>query len=92
METAAALGATVLLKGATTVVATPAGRVIQVRAGTPWLATAGSGDVLGGVLGALVAAADLVPFANNVVKTFGNGAEFEYPGQLVPTSIRMLAK
>jgi peptide/nickel transport system substrate-binding protein len=40
----------------------------------------------------LVAAADLVPFANNVVKTFGNGAEFETPGQLVPTSIRMLAK
>ncbi|MCD4523967.1 ABC transporter substrate-binding protein [Nocardioides sp. cx-173] len=40
----------------------------------------------------LVAAADLVPFANNQVKTFGNGAEFEYPGQLVPTSIRMLAK
>ena len=40
---------------------------------------------------ALVAAADIVPFANNVVKTFGNGAEFETPGQLVPTSIRMLA-
>lgn len=39
---------------------------------------------------ALIAAADIVPFANNVVKTFGNGAEFEYPGQLVPTSIRML--
>ena len=39
----------------------------------------------------LVAAADIVPFANNVVKTFGNGAEFETPGQLVPTSIRMLA-
>ena len=29
---------------------------------------------------ALFAAADIVPFANNVVKTFGNGAEFEYPG------------
>src|SRR6478736_2563425 len=40
----------------------------------------------------LVAAADIVPFANNVVKTFGNGAEFEIPGALVPTSIRMLAK
>lgn len=39
----------------------------------------------------LFAAADIVPFANNVVKTFGNGAEFETPGQLVPTSIRMLA-
>ena len=41
---------------------------------------------------ALFAAADIVPFANNVVQTFGAGAEFEYPGQLVPTSIRMLAE
>ncbi|MBA2956441.1 ABC transporter substrate-binding protein [Nocardioides sp. MAH-18] len=41
---------------------------------------------------ALMEAADIVPFANNVVKTFGNGAEFEVPGALVPTSIRMLAK
>ncbi|MET0523534.1 MAG: ABC transporter substrate-binding protein [Nocardioides sp.] len=40
----------------------------------------------------LVAAADIVPFANNQVKTYGNGAEFEYPGQFVPTSIRMVAK
>ena len=41
---------------------------------------------------ALFTAADIVPFANNVVKTFGNGAEFDIPGSLVPTSIRMLAK
>jgi peptide/nickel transport system substrate-binding protein len=41
---------------------------------------------------ALVAAADIVPFANSLVKTFGNGAEFETPGQLAPTSIRMLAE
>ena len=40
----------------------------------------------------LLAAADMVPFANNMVKTFGNGAEFETPGQLIPTSIRMLAE
>jgi peptide/nickel transport system substrate-binding protein len=40
----------------------------------------------------LVKAADIVPFANSVVETFGNGAEFETPGQLVPTSIRMVAK
>ncbi|GAA3898485.1 ADP-dependent NAD(P)H-hydrate dehydratase [Microbacterium invictum] len=56
-ETAAELGATVLLKGAETVVATPAGWTRTVRAGTAWLATAGTGDVLGGILGALVAAA-----------------------------------
>ena len=41
---------------------------------------------------ALFAAADIVPFANNLVKTFGNKAEFETPGQLVPTSIRMLSE
>lgn len=40
----------------------------------------------------LFKAADIVPFANSVVETFGNGAEFETPGQLVPTSIRMVAK
>jgi ADP-dependent NAD(P)H-hydrate dehydratase / NAD(P)H-hydrate epimerase len=52
---AAATGAAVLLKGATTVVADPSGVRHLVRAGEPWLATAGSGDVLGGVLGALLA-------------------------------------
>ncbi|MEP9361329.1 ABC transporter substrate-binding protein [Nocardioides sp. CN2-186] len=40
----------------------------------------------------LVAASDIIPFANNQVKTFGNGAEFEYPGTFMPTSVRMLAK
>lgn len=40
----------------------------------------------------LVAAADIVPFANNAVKTYGNGAEFKYPGTFMPTSIRMVAK
>jgi peptide/nickel transport system substrate-binding protein len=40
----------------------------------------------------LVAAADIVPFANNQVKSFGNGAEFEYPGTFMPTSVRMLVQ
>lgn len=48
--------ATVLLKGATTLVATPDGRVRANVTGTSWLATAGSGDVLAGVVGALLAA------------------------------------
>jgi peptide/nickel transport system substrate-binding protein len=38
----------------------------------------------------LVAAADIVPFANNAVKTYGNGAEFDYPGTFMPTSVRMV--
>jgi peptide/nickel transport system substrate-binding protein len=39
----------------------------------------------------LIANADIVPFANDVVQTFGKGVEFATPGQLVPLSIRMLA-
>ena len=50
------LGVVVLLKGSTTYVAAPQGEGIRVTAGPPWLATAGAGDVLGGVLGALLAA------------------------------------
>jgi hydroxyethylthiazole kinase-like uncharacterized protein yjeF len=50
------LDVTVLLKGHTTHVVGPGTR-IRVLAGPAWLATAGSGDVLAGVLGALAAAA-----------------------------------
>lgn len=56
-QTAEATGAVVLLKGAVTVVASPDGSAVVVEAGTPWLATAGTGDVLAGVIGALVASA-----------------------------------
>ncbi|MGC5615720.1 NAD(P)H-hydrate epimerase [Georgenia sp. Z1491] len=55
-EIAAATGAVVLLKGARTVVA-GGGPLRVASAGVPWLATAGSGDVLAGVLGALLATA-----------------------------------
>jgi hydroxyethylthiazole kinase-like uncharacterized protein yjeF len=54
-------GAVVLLKGRHTVVARPDGRVRVTTTGTPWLATAGAGDVLGGLIGALLAAG-LDPF------------------------------
>jgi NAD(P)H-hydrate repair Nnr-like enzyme with NAD(P)H-hydrate dehydratase domain len=46
---------TVLLKGAVTHVASPSGARLTVSSGPAWLATAGSGDVLGGILGALLA-------------------------------------
>ena len=49
------LGVTVLLKGAVTLVAAPGGIRLQVSGAPAWLATAGSGDVLGGILGALLA-------------------------------------
>jgi NAD(P)H-hydrate epimerase len=48
-------GATVLLKGSTTIVADPGGDVLLTAAGDARLATAGSGDVLAGVIGALLA-------------------------------------
>ncbi|MDQ1708806.1 MAG: ADP-dependent NAD(P)H-hydrate dehydratase / NAD(P)H-hydrate epimerase [Frankiaceae bacterium] len=50
-----ALGVTVLLKGTTTVVAEPGGPAYINATGTPWLSTAGTGDVLSGVIGALLA-------------------------------------
>jgi ADP-dependent NAD(P)H-hydrate dehydratase / NAD(P)H-hydrate epimerase len=49
------LDCVVLLKGATTTIADRDGRVRIVRSGTPTLATAGSGDVLSGVIGATIA-------------------------------------
>ena len=49
------LDATVLLKGSTTIVADPTGVVRVNTADTPYLATAGSGDVLSGICGALLA-------------------------------------
>lgn len=51
---AARSGAVVLLKGSTTVVAHPDGRVLLSTAGSSRLATAGTGDVLSGVIGALL--------------------------------------
>ncbi|UMG91450.1 bifunctional ADP-dependent NAD(P)H-hydrate dehydratase/NAD(P)H-hydrate epimerase [Nocardioides sp. TF02-7] len=47
---------TVLLKGRRTLVAEPGRPARVTTSGTPWLATAGAGDVLGGVVGALLAA------------------------------------
>ncbi len=54
-ELAAALGVVVLLKGPVTVVADPTGAVRVAVSGDARLATAGTGDVLSGVIGALLA-------------------------------------
>jgi hydroxyethylthiazole kinase-like uncharacterized protein yjeF len=56
IRAAAELDVTVLLKGSTTVIASPGDAAVRVNStGTPWLATAGSGDVLSGLAGALLA-------------------------------------
>jgi NAD(P)H-hydrate epimerase len=53
---AAELDVVVLLKGPATIVANPAGQVLVADHGDERLATAGSGDVLAGMIGALLAA------------------------------------
>ncbi len=78
-ETARRFDAVVLLKGRRTLVAEPSGRVRANVTGVPWLATAGSGDVLAGVVGALLAAG-LEPFDAASVGAWLHGAAARLAG------------
>ena len=66
-------GSVVLLKGRHTLVAAPDGRVRVTTVGPPWLATAGAGDVLAGLCGALLAAG-LDPFDAGSVGSWLHGS------------------
>jgi hydroxyethylthiazole kinase-like uncharacterized protein yjeF len=55
VETAEALGNVVVRKGAQTIIAVPGSAPIVVSDGPAWLSTAGTGDVLAGVIAALLA-------------------------------------
>ncbi|MFC5057792.1 NAD(P)H-hydrate dehydratase [Saccharothrix xinjiangensis] len=79
--------AVVLLKGHTTVVAGPDGRTLVNRARTSWAATAGSGDVLSGILGALLAAGlDPVLAAGCAARVHVLAAELAADGAPIPAS------
>jgi len=71
-RSAAELGVTVLLKGSTTVIADPDGRCAVNTTATAWLGTAGSGDVLSGVCGSLLAQG-LSPYDAGRVGAFLHG-------------------
>ncbi|MEU2154771.1 NAD(P)H-hydrate dehydratase [Streptomyces sp. NPDC019396] len=85
-------GATVLLKGSTTLVADPdPHRQVRVNAtGTSWLATAGSGDVLSGLTGSLLAAG-LEPFDAASVGAYLHGLAGRLASRDAPVSAHDVA-
>jgi NAD(P)H-hydrate repair Nnr-like enzyme with NAD(P)H-hydrate dehydratase domain len=87
VRTADLLGVTVLLKGSTTYVASPSGIRLTVSGSTAWLATAGSGDVLAGILGALLAThADRIEADADAVAALAATASFVHAAAAVRAS------
>jgi ADP-dependent NAD(P)H-hydrate dehydratase / NAD(P)H-hydrate epimerase len=88
---AARFGCCVLLKGSTTVIADGDGTVLVNPTGTGWLATAGSGDVLSGLAGALLAqgldvreAAAAAAYLHGISARYAAGGAGRVPGGEAP--------
>lgn len=84
-------GATVLLKGASSVVVPPEGQVFVQSTAPSWLATAGTGDVLAGVVGVLLAAG-LEPALAGALGALVHGEAGHEAGSGGPVRARSLAE
>jgi len=97
LSAAAEAGAVIVHKGADTVIATPEGDVRVYAEGSPWLSTAGTGDVLAGLLGARLAGG-VAPLAaaEAAVWLHGRAAQLAGPAfaadDLIPCLPRAIAE